>query len=125
MPDDPVAAATDALDAAVAQLRAGVVTAGPDMRMGVLRACEQTTRRLEQLSIAVIAGLDREGVFAERGYRRPALAVADLLGCDVAQAGRWVKVAAQVTERVSLDGQVLPTTSGNGSITAKPRSRTW
>lgn len=107
MQDDPVVIATRAVGAAVTQLRDAVVTAGPDARMGALRVCEQTTRQLEQLSIAVLAGLDREGVFAERGYRRPAQAVADLLGCDTAQAGRWVRAAAQVTERVALDGRVL------------------
>lgn len=108
MQDDPVVIATRAVGAAVTQLRDAVVTAGPDARMGALQACEQITRQLEQLSIALIAGLDREGVFADRGYRRPALAVADLLGCEVSLAGRWVKLAAQITERTALDGQVLP-----------------
>ncbi len=38
----------------------------------------------------------------------PRHAVADLLGWDVGVANRRVRVAEQVCERVSLDGQVLP-----------------
>ncbi len=38
----------------------------------------------------------------------PAHAVADLLGWDLGAANRRVRVAEQVCERVSLDGQVLP-----------------
>jgi hypothetical protein len=32
--------------------------------------------------LSVVAGLVRDGVFAARGYRNPAQALADLLGCD-------------------------------------------
>ena len=69
--------------------------------------CEQLTRQLEQLSVELVAGLDRDGVFTDRGYSRTAQAVADLLGWDLGPASRRVRVAEQVCARVSLDGQVL------------------
>lgn len=65
-------------------------------------------RRLEQFQIELIAALDRDGVFAERGYRSAAHAVGDLLGWDIAQARRRLKIAAEITERTTLDGQPLP-----------------
>ncbi|MGI8798473.1 MAG: DUF222 domain-containing protein, partial [Pseudonocardia sp.] len=70
--------------------------------------CESLTRQLEQLSVELISGLDADGTFTERGYTRPAFAVADLLGCDTALAVRRVRVAEQVIERRTLDGQVCP-----------------
>ena len=72
-----------------------------------LAVCEQLTRQLEQLSVTLVARLDRNGVFTDRGYSRAAQAVADLLGWDLGPASRRVRVAEQVCERVSLDGQVL------------------
>ncbi len=47
-------------------------------------------------------------MFTDRGYHRASHAVADLLGWDLGAANRRVRVAEQVCERVSLDGQVLP-----------------
>jgi len=53
--------------------------------------CESLTRQLEQLSVELIAGLDADGSFVERGYTRPGFAVADLLGCDTGVAVRRVR----------------------------------
>ena len=47
-------------------------------------------------------------MFAQRGYRHPAWALADLLGMERAEARRRVIAAEQVGERVGLDGQLLP-----------------
>ena len=47
-------------------------------------------------------------MFSDRGYANPALALADLIGCDTAVARRRVRAAGQVVARVGLDGQVLP-----------------
>jgi 5-methylcytosine-specific restriction protein A len=79
-----------------------------DERIAALGACESLTRRLEYLSIELIAGLERDGVFAERGYSRAAVAVADLLGFGRVLAARRVRVAEQVCTRVDLDGSLLP-----------------
>ncbi|MCW2631854.1 MAG: endonuclease [Pseudonocardia sp.] len=76
--------------------------------MAALAVCESLTRQLEQLSVELIASLDADGSFVERGYTRPGFAVADLLGCDTAVAVRRVKVAEQVVGRRALDGQLCP-----------------
>lgn len=73
-----------------------------------LVACESASRRLDQSMVELVAGLDRDGMFAERGYPRAAHAVADLLGRDVPRAARLVRAAEQVATRTMLDGQVLP-----------------
>ncbi|MDQ3151340.1 MAG: HNH endonuclease [Actinomycetota bacterium] len=108
MQDDPIAAAAGVVDTAVTGLRTATETAGPEAKIGALVECQRVSRRLEQLTVTLIASLERDGEFTERGYRRPALAVADLLGCDVAQATRWVKLAGELTPRIGLDGQVCP-----------------
>jgi len=35
---------------------------------------------LDQVTVATVAGLDRDGVFTERGYKSSARALSDLLG---------------------------------------------
>ena len=37
-------------------------------------------RQLDQVTVAAVAGLDRDGVFAERGYRSAVQALGYLLG---------------------------------------------
>ena len=64
-----------------------------DDRILALSECETLMRRLEHFQIELIAGLDREGAFTERGYRSAAHAVADLLGWDTAQARRRLRIA--------------------------------
>ncbi len=92
----------------VAELRAACdSSADSNTRIEALAVCEQLSRQVEQLSVELVAGLDRDGVFTDRGYSRPAHAVADLLGWDLGPASRRVRVAEQVCQRVGLDGQVL------------------
>ena len=73
-----------------------------------MSVCEELTRRLEQVSVELTAGLDRDGVFSDRGYHSPALALADLIGCDTGVARRRMRAGEQVVARVGLDGQSLP-----------------
>ena len=109
MSDGPLADAYRSLVDGIAALRsASDSSADGDTRIAVLAVCESLTRQLEQLSVELIAGLDADGTFTERGYTRPGFAVADLLGCDTALAVRRVRVAEQVVERRTLDGQVCP-----------------
>ena len=104
----PLAVAHQSIADGVAALRAASDSrADANTRIEALAVCEQLTRQLEQLSVALVAGLDRDGVFTDRGYHRASHAVADLLGWDLGVANRRVRVAEQVCERVSLDGQVL------------------
>jgi hypothetical protein len=94
-------AAADAVDA--------VVESGSDAELvALLSVCEQGGRRLDRATVAAVAGLERRGVFVERGYSCPARALADLLGWERFEARRRVLAAEQVTERVGLDGAVLP-----------------
>ena len=80
--ESPLAAAQRLFAQAVDALR-GVAEAGaPDERVSVLRLCESTARRLDQVTVATVAGLDRDGVFAERGYKSATRALSDLLGWE-------------------------------------------
>jgi Domain of unknown function (DUF222)/HNH endonuclease len=93
---------------AVEALR-GVAEAGSaDERVSVLALCEATVRQLDQVSVATVAGLDRDGVFAERGYRSAVQALSDLLGWERFEAHRRVVAAKNVVPQVGLDGAVRP-----------------
>ena len=82
MTEGPLAAAQRLFVQAVDALR-GVAEAGtPDERVSVLRLCAGVARRLDQVTVAAVAGLDREGVFAGRGYKSPSRALSDLLGWE-------------------------------------------
>ena len=74
----------------------------------MLTRCEGAVRRLDRAAVAAVAGLERRGVFAERGYRSSAAALADLVGWERFEARRRVVVAEQVVARAGLDGAVLP-----------------
>src|SRR3954449_7491591 len=76
--------------------------------MSVLTLCEGVTRRLDRATVNAVAVLERRGVFAERGYKSAAAALADLLGWERFEARRRVVVAEQVTPRVGLGGAVVP-----------------
>jgi hypothetical protein len=109
MKDGPLALAHRALADAVELLAAASdTTAPPDEVLSALTVCEGLTRRLDHLSVTRIADLVRRGTFAERGYRSPAAALADLLGWERGEAGRRVRIAEQIGVRVGLDGQPLP-----------------
>lgn len=109
MPSERLATAHRLLTEAVAALRAA---AGPDAtaeeRLSVLTLCEGGVRRLDQVTVATVAALDREGSFTERGYRNPALALADLLNWDRADARRRTLAAEHVHPRTALDGTPQP-----------------
>ncbi|MFP5071685.1 DUF222 domain-containing protein [Pseudonocardia nantongensis] len=109
MSTDRLAAAHRLLVEAVAALDGA---AGPgataDERLSVLTVCEGAVRRLDRVTVSTVASLDRDGAFAERGYRNPALALADLLNWDRAEARRRTVVAEQVHPRIALDGTELP-----------------
>ena len=92
----------DALDAACGP------AATADELLSVLTVCEGAVRRLDRVVVGVVADLVRRGTFAERGYRNPAAALADLLGWDRGEARRRVNAAEQICPRVGLDGAVLP-----------------
>jgi 5-methylcytosine-specific restriction protein A len=76
--------------------------------VSVLTLCEGVAGQLDQVTVATVAGLDRDGVFAERGYRSVAAALSDLVGWERFEARRRVVAAEQVVPRVGLDGGVLP-----------------
>ena len=60
------------------------------------RCVASVARRLDRISVAATADLDRRGVFTERGYRNATLALSDLLGCDRADARRITTAAEHV-----------------------------
>ncbi len=95
----------EAIDALEAASGAGATDAD---RLAVLPLARGVARRLDRVTVAVTAGLDRDGVFTERGYRNPTLALADLLGCDRSYARRISTAAEHVHPRTGLDGTELP-----------------
>jgi 5-methylcytosine-specific restriction protein A len=74
----------------------------------VLTLCEGVARQLDQVTVAAVAGLDRDGVFADRGYKSATQALSDLLGWERREARRRVVAAEQVVPRIGLDGGSLP-----------------
>jgi 5-methylcytosine-specific restriction protein A len=73
-----------------------------------MRACHSLMQTAAQFQVEAIAVLDRNGVFAECGYRRPASAVANLLNLDPGHAREITTAAARVCPRADLQGQTLP-----------------
>jgi hypothetical protein len=108
--DSPVATAhrllVEAVDALAAAVESGA--AGDAELLSALTVCEGATRRLDRLTLATIATLQRRGTFAERGYKSTAAGLADLLGWEVFGARRQVHAADQVCPRIGLDGTALP-----------------
>lgn len=76
--------------------------------LAVLTLAENTGRHLDRIAVTALATLQRRGTLTERGYRHPAAALVDLLGCDRAEARRRVLVAEQTSGRTTLDGTPLP-----------------
>ncbi|GAA1241624.1 hypothetical protein GCM10009609_01460 [Pseudonocardia aurantiaca] len=73
--------AADALDA----LGPG---AGADELIAALAASERMARRMDRAAVALVAAVNRQGVFAERGYKSAAGALGDLLGWERFEARR-------------------------------------
>jgi len=108
MSESPLAAAQCLFAQALDAVR-GVAEAGSaDERVSVLRLCEAVARQVDQVTVAAVAGLDRDGVFADRGYRSAVQALSDLLGWEHVEARRRTVAADQVAPRTGLDGAVLP-----------------
>ena len=109
MPTSPVAAAhrllTEAVDALTAALDGGATDAE---LLSVLTLNEGIVRRLDRITVAAVAALERQGGFAERGYPSPAAALGDLLGWERFEARRRVIAAEQVQPHLGLDGAALP-----------------
>ncbi|RZT85263.1 5-methylcytosine-specific restriction protein A [Pseudonocardia sediminis] len=103
-----VAAAHDRLIEAVEELRAATLGASDTEQINVLIACEAARRRLDNLSVGVLAGAERRDVFTSRGYKNSASALSDLLGWERFEARRHVMAAENVVGRTALDGTVLP-----------------
>jgi hypothetical protein len=66
----------EAMDA----VRVAAGSATDDELISLLAVCEGTVRQLDRITVDAVAGLERRGAFAERGYRSSVAAVADLLG---------------------------------------------
>jgi 5-methylcytosine-specific restriction protein A len=106
--ESPLASAQRLFAQAVDALR-GVAASGADAdRVSVLTLCAGMARQLDQVTVATVAGLERDGVFAVRGYKAPTQALSDLLGWERFEARRRVTAAEQVTPRTGLDGSPLP-----------------
>ncbi|GAA1274342.1 hypothetical protein GCM10009609_41900 [Pseudonocardia aurantiaca] len=103
-----VAAVNRLLDEAADALDALGPGAGADELIAALAASERMARRMDRAAVALVAVLDRQGVFAERGYKSVAGALGDLLGWERFEARRRVVAAEQVCPRTGLDGSQLP-----------------
>ena len=109
MSTSPVATAHRLLTEAVDALTAAVDGGATDAEwLSVLTLNEGTARRLDRLTVAAVAALERQGGFAERGYASAAAALGDLLGWERFEARRRVVAAEQVQPRHTLDGTPLP-----------------
>jgi 5-methylcytosine-specific restriction protein A len=108
MSPDPLGAARRLLAQAADAVDAVAASGGDDELVALLSVCEETTRRLDRVTVSVVAALERRGVFAERGYSSTTRALQDLVGWERFEARRRVVAAEQVTERVGLDGGALP-----------------
>ena len=84
----------------------------------MLTASRTLERLVEQLRVEAVAAMDRTGVFAEHGYRRPDSAIATLLTVDRPRAQEITRAAEQVCTRIDLQGETLPP----GCRPPRPRS---
>ena len=86
---------------------AGGAQAADDDLLDVARIVNQSWRRAERDLVAVVADLDRRGVFTARGLRT-VTGVTQLLGVEHGVARRLLVVADAVVARVDRPGQELP-----------------
>ena len=80
MTDSPLTHAHRLLAEAVDALAAAGSGAGDDELISALTLGEGVARRLDRVTVGVLADLERRGTFAERGYRSSVTALGDLLG---------------------------------------------
>jgi len=100
--------AQDRLTAAADDLTALLDTATDDEICALQLVIEATIRRLDHAAVTALAGAQRRGIYAERGYRTPAAALADLLRWEPRRARRFTIAAEAVSTRTGLDGTPLP-----------------
>ena len=100
-------------------------TAGPTCDdaelISVLTVAEGAARRLDRIVVTALAELERRGSFTELGYRSAAAALADLLGCDRADARRN-REAVLLADRVVVLGP-RPTSARREVRVDLPRPR--
>ncbi len=109
MTEDPLAQAVRLLEQAAA-----LINSSPDP-LAALLVAEGGSRLMDRTKIAQIASIDRDGSFAEKGYKTTIGGLKDLLGWDHDIARQHVRVAQHVGPRFALDGAplepVLPVTA--------------
>lgn len=108
MTESPSAAAQRLLVQAVDALAEAAGSADDGELVALLTTCEAVARRLDRVTVAAVATLDRRGAFVAKGYTSATAALSDLLGCERFEARRRVVAAEQVTPRIGLDGSPLP-----------------
>jgi Domain of unknown function (DUF222) len=106
MSESSVVAARRVVMDSMAALRALELTGDADSRIDGLKYHRDLRRQCECASLALVAGLDRDGEFLERGMRSMD-AVSDLLGVSQRDGRRMVAVASSVFPTRSLVGEVL------------------
>lgn len=95
----------EAVDA-LSEVAGGLST--DDDLISVVTEAEAVTRRLDRITVAAVAGLERRGSFAARGYKSAAGALSDLLRWDRGEARRRTVAAEHVHSRIGLDGTEMP-----------------
>lgn len=96
---------TEAVDALS---EAAGASATDDDLLSVVCEAERVTRRLDRITVAAVADLDRRGTFPARGYRSAAGAPSDLLRWERGEARRRTVTAEHVHPRIGLDGTEMP-----------------
>jgi 5-methylcytosine-specific restriction protein A len=109
MTDNPLTQVAD-----LAEQLFALLDASPD-HLAALLVADGLSRRADRAKISQIAAIDRDGSFAEKGYKTTTGGLKDLLGWDHDIARQHVKVAQHVGPRFTLDGTplepVLPVTA--------------
>jgi 5-methylcytosine-specific restriction protein A len=108
MPGNSVADAISLLTEAVDRVRADDSRATDVELVDGLAQTRESTRLVARLQVETVGALQRRGVFAAMGNKRPDSPVAEVLTVDRRQAREIVRVAEHVCTRVDLQGQVLP-----------------
>jgi Domain of unknown function (DUF222) len=106
MSESSIVAARRVVIDSMAALRALELAGDVDTRIDGVRSYWVLRRQCEYDLLGLVAGLDRDGEFLERGMHS-ANAVADLLGLSGRDGRRMVAVASGVFPTRSLVGEVL------------------
>ncbi|MEV1296060.1 DUF222 domain-containing protein [Pseudonocardia sp. NPDC049635] len=121
-----VAAAHARLTAAVDELVVLLDSASDGEVVAVQIAIEAAARRLDHAGVTALTVAQRRAIYAGRGYRTPAAALADLLRWEPRRARRYTTAAEAVTARVGLDGAAMParlpataTVFGSGEVSLR------